>query len=133
MPKVAKALILDARGNALILRRSSTHPYYAFEPDLPGGIVEKNESHEEGLCREISEETGLQVVPGQLRLAEITNAFGTKNKELFIAQLDEIMPAVTISWEHDQYSWVEPRQLLGRLQGHDPFLEVAREYLETQI
>ena len=64
----AKAVILDANHHALILRRSGTHPHAAFEPDLPGGVIEKQETFEAGVIREILEETGIVADAGGLRL-----------------------------------------------------------------
>lgn len=103
----AKVLLFDANGHVLVLRRSGTHPTSAFEPDLPGGIIEVGESHEVGVAREVFEETRLLITPDQLRMVDITRRpFAIMQRTLFIAQLDQVRPTIEISWEHDEYSWV---------------------------
>jgi 8-oxo-dGTP diphosphatase len=54
-------VIVDDEGRALIIqRRDNGH----WEP--PGGILEHGETIEDGLRREVHEETGLKVEPGPL-------------------------------------------------------------------
>ena len=51
-------VVVNAAGNALLIRRrDNSH----WEP--PGGILEADESIEQGVCREVREETGLEVRP----------------------------------------------------------------------
>ena len=61
----AGAMILDAQERLLVIRR-------AHEPGLgmlglPGGVIEPNETGEEGAARETREETGLNLLPGAFR------------------------------------------------------------------
>lgn len=113
----AKAVILDAAGRALLLRRSETHPEFAFAPDLPGGTILNHETYEEGMIRELQEETG--VTSGQIanihRLYK--GVFYEPNKEteriLFGVRLLSEEPAITLSSEHDKYDWVSVADLKG--------------------
>ncbi|MFD0856688.1 NUDIX hydrolase [Actinomadura adrarensis] len=57
---VAGVVVDDAGRVLLIQRRDNGH----WEP--PGGVLELDEAVHEGLCREIREETGLEVEPGRL-------------------------------------------------------------------
>ncbi|MGP4104964.1 NUDIX hydrolase [Nonomuraea sp. KM90] len=51
-------IVLDPAGRALLIRpRDNSH----WEP--PGGVLELAESIHDGLCREVKEETGLDVEP----------------------------------------------------------------------
>jgi 8-oxo-dGTP diphosphatase len=52
------AAILDDQGRFLVIRRADNG---RWEP--PGGVLELDESIEDGLIREVAEETGLQVQP----------------------------------------------------------------------
>jgi 8-oxo-dGTP diphosphatase len=54
---VAGVIVDDQRRALLIRRRDNPH----WEP--PGGVLERSESIQAGLCREIKEETGLSVKP----------------------------------------------------------------------
>jgi len=108
----AKAVILDANYHALILRRSGTHPYAAFEPDLPGGIIEEHETFETGVIREILEETGIVADVGSLRLLHSSET-GLHSQTMYVLHLDATTPAVTLSREHDQYTWVPIAEVGG--------------------
>jgi ADP-ribose pyrophosphatase YjhB (NUDIX family) len=54
-------IIIDDHGRALLIQRRDNHHW---EP--PGGVLELAESIEDGLRREVREETGLCVEPGTL-------------------------------------------------------------------
>ena len=53
-------IILNPKDNTVLLIKKARGPYTGML-DLPGGSPEFNETLEETLCREVSEETGLQV------------------------------------------------------------------------
>jgi 8-oxo-dGTP pyrophosphatase MutT (NUDIX family) len=54
-------VVVDDQGRALLIqRRDNGH----WEP--PGGILEHDETIEDGLRREVLEETGLEIEPGPL-------------------------------------------------------------------
>ena len=52
----AAALIRDQAGRVLLVR----HTYGRLNWELPGGVVERNESPSEAVVREVREETGIQ-------------------------------------------------------------------------
>jgi 8-oxo-dGTP pyrophosphatase MutT (NUDIX family) len=109
-----KVLLLDVDGNALILRRSKTHPKRPFGYDLPGGLVDDGEDITEALLREIQEETGLILEKQMLSLVHgQTYYFPPKEgveatsmvRLLYIARLGQAAPTITLSWEHDLFEW----------------------------
>jgi ADP-ribose pyrophosphatase YjhB (NUDIX family) len=51
-------VVVDPDGRALLIRRRDNDHWEA-----PGGVLELDESIEAGLCREVKEETGLDVEP----------------------------------------------------------------------
>src|SRR5690349_399940 len=55
---IVAAVITNDRGQALLIQRRDNHHW---EP--PGGVLELGESIEDGLRREVREETGLEIEP----------------------------------------------------------------------
>jgi ADP-ribose pyrophosphatase YjhB (NUDIX family) len=62
MTKAARAIIIE-NGNILVMHRNKQGSEYFT---LVGGKVDDNETIEQGLVREIQEETGLQIVSARL-------------------------------------------------------------------
>jgi 8-oxo-dGTP diphosphatase len=58
------AIITDGDGRLLLIKRG--HPPEAGRWSIPGGRIEPGESDQQALVREVREETGLQVVAGEL-------------------------------------------------------------------
>jgi len=127
----AKALLFNENNQILVLRRSSTHPRYANHLDFPGGLVERNEEPLSGVVREILEETGLTVGSEHVRLIHEKRVSDHIHYMVFAGTLQETEPAVVISWEHDQFEWISPKELLGRNipQGVDDYYSMVIEYL----
>lgn len=57
------AVVHDAAGRLLLIQRG--HEPHAGLWSLPGGRIEAGESPEQAVVREVREETGLDVVPGE--------------------------------------------------------------------
>lgn len=127
----AKAAIIDADNNLLVLRRSSTHPYQALMADLPGGVVEPGESFEAGVIREISEETGLSVTGSPMALVYAATAQEQPGESitrvLFVVRIATVKPEISISWEHDQYEWQPMHAVTAQFVG---FYGEAVEYVQ---
>jgi len=110
---VAKALLYNSNGQILILERSSTHPRFAGHFDLPGGEIEPGEDSAQATIREIFEETGIIIPDTNLDLlfdkySKIERAQHVLHK----LTLSSPMPRVTLSWEHSNYFWLTPEQIL---------------------
>lgn len=130
--RAAKAVILDQSGKMLVLRRSATHPTKAFAMDLPGGIVEEGETSEVGLVREIEEETGLVIDPGKIiPVANYVEHFDNRevSRMLFGVRILGDRPEINISWEHDQYDWVEPSEV----DLEDPYRSLLNQALAEEF
>lgn len=126
-----KALITNAQGNYLILKRK--HPYPGdtiLKWDIPGGRIVPGEKLEEALAREIKEETGLtftkieKILAAQdiLRLADkhtIRLTFVVSCKNITNVKLDP--------QEHTQYQWATVKELQNL--PHDTFLNPILETL----
>ena len=59
------AFILNTKGELLVARRAKDPAKGTL--DLPGGFVDNNENAEQGMVREIEEETGLKVEADQVK------------------------------------------------------------------
>ena len=68
------AFILNERGELLVARRGKEPAKDTL--DLPGGFVDMDETVEQGMCREIREETGLEV-------NQLTYLFSLPNRYLY--------------------------------------------------
>lgn len=93
----AKALVADAAGSVLLLRDRRGRW------DLPGGHVKDGEALEQGLAREVAEETGLTI-------STPTHKRSVGHAEVFDASVAGVRPAVTLSDEHGGYEWVSPER-----------------------
>jgi 8-oxo-dGTP pyrophosphatase MutT (NUDIX family) len=128
----AKIVVLNIKNEALLLRRSNTHPRNPLEADLPGGVVEASESIEAGALRELNEETGLKLQQSDLRLLHsftFNNIPGISiSRLLYGARLQEISPAIVLSSEHDEYRWVDISELRGLEEPYQKGIHYANEH-----
>lgn len=129
MRAVAKAFIIS-NNKILLLQRSYDDTSRPGEYDLPGGGVESGESLEEGLIREIIEETGLVikahklvkiVVPGL-----VSNVRGTSKHVFFAPLFSDDVPVVTLSQEHIAYQWLTIDEIQHLFE--HPFYSVGLRY-----
>lgn len=115
---IQKAFVLNNEGKLLAIKRSETDVRRPLEWDLPGGWLDEGESLEDGVIREIKEETG--VVSSNPRLLFSTTEVRTwqegddANKQgncvfLFYA-VDANVVNVTLSSEHVGYEWMTLEQ-----------------------
>lgn len=66
----AKAAIVNSDGKFLVLTNSrwDSNPKPAYAPDLPGGSLERGETLEQGLIREVKEEIGIDITNAPRRM-----------------------------------------------------------------
>ena len=123
---VAKAVLLDADGNFLLLTRSETHPHLAGFADLPGGMIEPDEEPGQAVRREILEETGLSVDDARIMYATTMLIDEVSYPTLlYLVKLGESSPDVALSWEHSSYEWAD----ISRLADVEP--QLAPTYREA--
>ncbi len=104
-----KGIIRRSDGKILVLKRSDKDDHKPGVWETVGGGMDKEESPQEALLREISEETGLIVNVGSP-----FNVFAFKKDtgelKVGITFLCEYVSGdVTLSDEHIEYVWIDPK------------------------
>lgn len=115
MRSSAKVLIRDKMSRKYLVLQSSKweeNPLRSHQPDLPGGLVEDGETALEGLAREVKEEIGI-TLPFVPELAYAFSYASDQKSTTFLLYFIEVdtMPEITLSWEHEAYSWMSAEEL----------------------
>jgi ADP-ribose pyrophosphatase YjhB (NUDIX family) len=111
----AAALFTDERGHVLLVK-----PNYRDHWSLPGGILEDGEPPRAGCAREVAEELGLHITPGELLTVDWVAPEGARPKPTVHWVYDGgTIPATTTvilqAEELDDYRFVDPADLPGYL------------------
>lgn len=105
-----KGIIRRNDGKILVLKRSQLDDHKPNVWETPGGGMDAEESPQNALIREISEETGLVVA-----VADPFNVFTFKKDtgefKIGITFICEYLSGeVQLSSEHSEYRWIEPQE-----------------------
>lgn len=106
----AAALIFNAAGEMLLLKRA---PYLTRWPGrwgIAGGGVEAGETPRQALRRELQEELGRDVRLRMLRGPEALKAIGGYGGRIHIWQALWVDGSITLSREHTDFAWVGPAE-----------------------
>jgi 8-oxo-dGTP diphosphatase len=97
------AAIVDDQGRFLVIRRADNRNW---EP--PGGVLELDESIEEGLIREVAEETGLAIEP-----VALTGVYKNMRRGIvaLVFRCTIIGDTVRPSDEVEEVRWLTPHEL----------------------
>lgn len=124
-----RIVLFDQQGHILVLKRSQSSKTNPGKWELPGGKIDKAESFDAALQREVLEETGFQVV--------IHTAAGTAMQEtdewrvVHLVMIGSMISGgLAISSEHEEYRWASPLEL-GSLDKADWFDEYYKMYLQA--
>jgi 8-oxo-dGTP diphosphatase len=90
-------VITDDHGRALLIQRRDNH---RWEP--PGGVLELDESIDDGLCREVREETGLTIEP-----VALTGVYKNMNRGIIalVFRCEATGGAPVITEETEDFRW----------------------------
>ena len=126
-----KMVVRDDSGRWLLLKRSMSSKANPCKWEFPGGKIDPGESFDEALLREVAEETGLTI--------SIQGVAGTSESDLPTAKVVYLIlegrvesGQVRLSSEHEDYIWVDPRDLPS-VDLADPFRSFARAYSGTYV
>lgn len=110
----AKAIVVNAVGEVLLIRRS---PSSSTDPDcwdLPGGKMDDRERLVDALVREVREETGLTVRADEARPFHVSHFV---KEPFWVTCVTFVCPSfggeVRLSHEHVDHAWVAPGQHRG--------------------
>jgi 8-oxo-dGTP pyrophosphatase MutT (NUDIX family) len=116
--RTVKAVLIDKDGCMLLLRRSKSHPTQSLQMDMPGGYIDGDEQPLDTLLREIKEETGNDLSSSAFKLVyATTQQFDDENRVrlVYVCKLGNSRPAIKLSWEHDNFKWLETGEALKLL------------------
>jgi 8-oxo-dGTP pyrophosphatase MutT (NUDIX family) len=108
--------------------------------DFAKGKMESGENLEQTATREVQEETGLDITMFPAFAQDLTYYFRSKGGELvhktvtfFVGQADE--KQVTLSHEHQDYTWLEIEKSVKQLTFHNAqeLLRMAHNFVEDKI
>ncbi|HEY7272574.1 MAG TPA: NUDIX domain-containing protein [Actinoplanes sp.] len=113
--RVAGALVVDDAGRIFFQKRSATRTLFPNTWDVVGGHVEEGETLEDTLRREVTEETGWQlvVVLGEVGNYTYTGEDGLQRVETdFLIRVDGDLdrPRLEVG-KHTEYRWLGPDDL----------------------
>lgn len=106
---IAKSIVLNDKGQMLVLTRSPLDNQSANRPDLPGGGVEEGETLHQAARRELAEEAGVDIDESALLL--VAGSHRQENdgafiyRTLFACKVDS--PEIALSSEHSSYEWLD--------------------------
>jgi len=99
--------IINSKNEILILQRGSTAPWMPNKWNLPGGIIDKNESKIHTAIRECKEETNL-IIDNLVELVSYTDP----DFIITFYYTKQFIGDVIIDWESKDYKWVNKKDLL---------------------
>jgi len=118
--KVAKIVLFNKKGEVLMLKRSSKSKKHPKEWDLPGGHIKKGENLNQGLEREVREETGISISGAK---------FYKKDKHKYFFYSKYKKNKIQLSDEHSEYAFFDSK----RLDPKEKFQKIALEVLKRAI
>jgi 8-oxo-dGTP diphosphatase len=127
-----KIFIKNEQGQFLLLKRA--HPYPRDKEvkwDIPGGRINSDESLIDGLNREVSEETSMELL-GDPQLIYAQDIFqGSERHVVRITYIGQAVGEVLLDpSEHQEYRWVELEDVLKTY--HDMYLTSVVQMLLIQ-
>lgn len=106
------AILRDEKGKFLLLRRSENSHTNPGKWDLPGGKLAPGENLQDAVVREVWEETGISIVPGEIA-GYVTFELPEKKVIAIVYDGGYFIADVKLSYEHMEYAWTSLDSILG--------------------
>ncbi|MBF8263081.1 MAG: putative nudix hydrolase [Parachlamydiales bacterium] len=120
-----------ASNNAVLILRRKPDDFLPNIYELPSGGVKKHETIQQGLCREVYEETGLVVsnILDYLGHFDYQSAGGNRTRQFNF--LLSVIPHLEVKMtEHDHYVWCEQMDL-GKYDITEKVMKIIANYFEV--
>lgn len=101
-----RGIVKNSNGEILLVKRHHKSRTDPGKWELPGGKVEKGESFDDAIVREIKEETNLDCKVGDFAEA-IQRDYTHKRSVQLVMYLEDIKGEVKISNEHEEWMWAK--------------------------
>jgi 8-oxo-dGTP diphosphatase len=105
------AILRNEKGEFLLLRRSENSHSNPGKWDLPGGKLGQEETLGEAVAREVWEETGISIVPGEIA-GYVTFELPEKKVIAIVYNEGYVIADVKLSYEHTEYAWISLENIL---------------------
>jgi mutator protein MutT len=129
----ARSLLINPRGEVLMLRRSASDPFYGGKWDLPGGRAEASEEPADTAKRETAEEAGIAMQHPRLLFGiGRPRRDGGVGTWLFFAEHVPQGTTPKLGDEHDAYKWI-PFSELPQYTDYEILLEMYQFVTEHQL
>jgi 8-oxo-dGTP diphosphatase len=127
MINVTCAIIRNEENEILVVRRgeNTDHP---LKWEFPGGKINKGESEEECIIREIAEELSIDIVICS-RLIPVEHDYGNKQVRLIPFICDTLDETPVLS-EHVEYKWLAGNELQS-VDFSEADVHVAKQYIDS--
>ena len=121
-----KVVILNDEGKCLLIKRSMGSKGNPGKWDFPGGKVDPGETFDEGLLREVYEETKLRIsLEKPLTMVESESP---NNRVIYLFMEGKMIDGeVALSEEHEDHIWIEPQEM-NTMDLAVQFIEFGKKY-----
>lgn len=111
---VVGAIICNEHGQIFVQKRSAQRRLFPNCWDLVGGHVEPGETLEEGLSREVREETGWEVttITALLYLTDWEEDGGPRREADFLVEVRGNLEQPQLEWsKHSEFRWISANEI----------------------
>jgi 8-oxo-dGTP diphosphatase len=123
-----KVVIRDNDGKCLLIKRSMDSKGNPGKWDFPGGKVDPGETFDEGLLREVYEETRLRI--SLERPLHVAESESPSNRVVYLFMEGKLVDGeVFLSEEHEDHIWIQKSEMKN-MDLATQFLDFGKKYAD---